>query len=158
MLKIAVSKGRIEKEFCEILGKVGYNIEPILNKKRKLLIQLEDTIEIIFVKGEDIDTYLKFGSVDIGIVGKDVLIEKEFSNYSELLDLNIGKCKFCLASNSNYKMESLNKIIATKYPKITQQYFNKKNENIKIVKLNGSVELRSYRENIRCNCRLGRNR
>ena len=155
MLKIAVSKGRIEKEFCEILEKAGYNIEPILNKKRKLLIQLEDTIEIIFVKGEDINTYLKFGSVDIGIVGKDVLIEQDFSNYSELLDLNIGKCKFCLASNSNYKIESLNKIIATKYPRITQQYFKKKNENIEIVKLNGSVELRTYCKNIRCDCRFG---
>lgn len=154
MLKIAVSKGRIEKEFCQILEKVGYNIEPILNKKRKLLIQLEDTIEIIFVKAEDIDTYLKLGSVDIGIVGKDVLMEQEFSNYSELLDLNIGKCKFCFASNSNYKSESPNKIIATKYPKITQKYFKMKNEDVKIVKLNGSVELRSYSKNLRCDCRF----
>ena len=141
MLKIAVSKGRIEKEFSKILGKAGYDIEPILNKKRKLLIKLEDNIEMIFVKADDIDTYLKNGCVDIGIVGKDVLIEHEFSDYSEVLDLNIGKCKFCLASKSNYKIDSVNKIIATKYPNITKKYFEKKNENVKIIKLNGSVEL-----------------
>ena len=70
-------------------------------------------------------------------------IEKDFSNYSELLDLNIGKCKFCLASNSNYKPETINKRIATKYPKIAEQYFKVKQENVEIVKLNGSVELRT---------------
>lgn len=143
MLKIAVSKGRIEKEFCGILSKAGFNVGPIINKKRKLLVKLNNNIVLIFVKAEDIDTYLKYGSVDIGILGKDVLIEKDFSNYSELLDLNIGKCKFCLASNSNYKPETINKRIATKYPKIAEQYFKVKQENVEIVKLNGSVELRT---------------
>ena len=141
MIKIAVSKGRIERDFCKILNKVGYDTDPIINKKRKLLINLEDNIEMIFVKADDIGTYLKYGGADIGIVGKDVLIEQDFSNYSELLDLNIGKCKFCLASNSNFKMETLNKVIATKYPKITKKYFESKNENVTIIKLNGSVEL-----------------
>ena len=141
MLKIAVSKGKVEREFCEVLEKIGYDMDPVINKNRKLLIKLKDNIEMIFVKPEDIGTYMEFGSVDIGILGKDVLIEQGFSNYSELLDLNIGKCKFCLASNSNYKAEALNKKIATKYPKITQQYFKDKNEKIEIIKLNGSVEL-----------------
>ena len=141
MIKIAVSKGRIERDFCKILNKVGYDTDPIINKKRKLLINLEDNIEMIFVKADDIGTYLKYGGADIGIVGKDVLIEQDFSNYSELLDLNIGKCKFCLASNSNFKMETLNKVIATKYPKITKKYFESKNESVTIIKLNGSVEL-----------------
>ena len=133
MLKIAISKGRVENEFCKILEKAGFNIDPILNKKRKLLVKLSNNIELIFVKAEDIGTYLKYDSVDIGILGKDILIEKEFSNYSELLDLNVGKCKFCLASNSNYSPEATNKRIATKYPKITEQYFRKKNEEIEII-------------------------
>jgi len=141
MIKIAVSKGRIERDFCKILNKVGYDIEPIINKKRKLLIKLEDNIEMIFVKADDVGTYLKYGSADIGIVGNDVLIEQGLTNYFELLDLNIGKCKFCLASNSSFNKDSLDKVIATKYPKITRQFFNSKKEKVKIVKLNGSVEL-----------------
>ncbi len=141
MIKIAVSKGRIERDFCKILNKVGYDIEPIINKKRKLLIKLEDNIEMIFVKADDVGTYLKYGSADIGIVGNDVLIEQGLTNYFELLDLNIGKCKFCLASNSSFDKDSLDKVIATKYPKITRQFFNSKKEKVKIVKLNGSVEL-----------------
>ncbi|MCR5185833.1 MAG: ATP phosphoribosyltransferase [Clostridia bacterium] len=141
MIKIAVSKGRIERDFCKILNKVGYDIDPIINKKRKLLIKLEDNIEMIFVKADDVGTYLKYGSADIGIVGNDILIEQGLTNYFELLDLNIGKCKFCLASNSSFKKDSLDKVIATKYPKITRQFFNSKKEKVKIVKLNGSVEL-----------------
>ena len=141
MLKIAVSKGKVEKEFCKVLEKIGYDINPIINKRRKLLIKLNDNLEMIFVKPEDIGTYMEFGSVDIGILGNDVLIEQDFSNYSELLDLNIGKCKFCLASFQDYESKMSNKKIATKYPKITQKYFKEKNENVEIIKLNGSVEL-----------------
>ena len=143
MLKIAVSKGRVERDFCDILEKSGYDIEPIRNKKRKLFIQTKNNMEIIFVKSEDIITYLKLGMIDIGIVGKDILMESDFSNYSELLDLKIGKCKFCLASYENYKNDlwTRNKIIATKYPNITKRFFESKKENVEIVKLNGSVEL-----------------
>ncbi len=143
MLKIAVSKGRIEKEFCGILEKSGYDVQPIKNKQRKLFIQTKDNMQIFFVKADDIMTYLRLGMIDIGIVGKDILLESEFSNYQELLDLKIGKCKFCLASYANYKNKTLNRqqVIATKYPNITKQFFNNKKENIQIVKLNGSVEL-----------------
>ena len=143
MLKIAVSKGRIEKEFCKILERSGYDIEPIINKKRKLLVRTKDDIELIFVKANDIITYLDLGIIDMGVVGQDTLIESDFSNYNELADLKVGKCKFCLASYPNYKNKVFdrNKIIATKYPKIARQFFEDKNENIKIVKLNGSVEL-----------------
>lgn len=143
MLKIAVAKGRIEKDFCNILEKSGYDIEPILNKKRKLLVKTKDDIELIFVKPIDIVTYLNLGIVDIGVVGQDTLIESDYTNYDELIDLNVGKCKFCLAGFPEYKYTKFNrsKTIATKYPKIAKQFFTNKNEDIKIVKLNGSVEL-----------------
>ena len=143
MLKIAVSKGRVENEFCRMLEKSGYETESIKNKKRKLFIQTKDNIQIFFVKGDDIITYMKLGMVDIGIVGKDILLESEFSNYDELLDLKIGKCKFCLASYANYKNKTFEtgKVIATKYPNITKRFFESRNEKIKIIKLNGSVEL-----------------
>lgn len=143
MLKIAVTKGRIEKEFCKILEKSGYDVDPILNKNRKLIIKTKDNIEYIFVKSSDIITYLDFGVVDAGVIGKDTLIESDNSKYSEIADLKIGKCKFCLASNLEYKNKKIDrkKIIATKYPTLTKAYFNRKREEVEIVNLNGSIEV-----------------
>lgn len=143
MLKIAVTKGRIEKEFCKILEKSGYNVEPIINKDRKLIIKTNDNLEYIFVKSSDIITYLDYGVVDVGIIGKDTLIESDKSKYKEVADLKIGKCKFCLASKPDYKNKTFNrkKIIATKYPTLTREFFNGKNEEVDIVKLNGSIEV-----------------
>ena len=143
MLKIAITKGRIEKDFCDMLQKSGYNVEPLINKERKLIIDTEDNIEYIFVKGTDIITYLNYGAVDVGVIGKDTLIESDKSKYMEIADLNIGKCKFCLASSPEYKNKifNRNKIIATKYPSIAKKYFDDKNEKIDIIKLNGSIEV-----------------
>lgn len=143
MLKIAVTKGRIEKEFCKMLAKSGYNIEPIINKDRKLIIKTADELEFIFVKSSDIITYLDYGVVDIGVIGKDTLIESDESKYKEIADLKIGKCKFCLASKPEYKNKIFNrrKVIATKYPKMTMEFFNTKKEQVDIVNLNGSIEV-----------------
>ena len=143
MLKIAVTKGRIEKEFCKMLANSGYDVGPIINKNRKLIIKTKDELEFIFVKSSDIITYLDFGVVDMGVIGKDTLIESDSSKYSEIADLKIGKCKFCLASKPEYKNQKFNrkKVIATKYPNLTKQFFNSKQEQIEIVNLNGSIEV-----------------
>ena len=143
MLKIAVTKGRIEKEFCKMLEKSGYDVNPIINKNRKLIIKTKDELEFIFVKSSDIITYLDFGVIDIGVIGKDTLIESDNSKYQELTDLKIGKCKFCLASKPEYKNQEFNrkKVIATKYPNMTREFFNSKQEQIEIVNLNGSIEV-----------------
>ena len=143
MLKMAITKGRVEQSFCNLLQNAGYDVEPIINKDRKLLIKTNDDLEIVFAKSKDVLKFVSEGITDIGIVGKDTLLESDENNYEELLDLNTGKCKFCLAAEPSYRAKVLNKkkVIATKYPKIAKEYFNKKNENIEIVKLDGSVEL-----------------
>jgi len=143
MLKIAVTKGRIERDFCKLLERSGYDISPILNKDRKLIIDTKDGVEYVFVKASDVTTYLDYGVVDLGVVGKDSLIEKDCSKYVELADLKIGKCKFCLASKGDYKNKKSDgkEVIATKYPKLTKQFFSKKSSQVEIVNLNGSIEV-----------------
>lgn len=143
MLKIAITKGRVEKSFCELMKKSGYDINPIINKDRKLLIKTKDDLEFIFVKANNVLTFIKSGNVDLGIVGKDTLLESGDMDYKELLDLETGKCKFAVAAYPTYKNKKFKekKKIATKYPKIAKTYFDKKNENIEIIKLEGSVEL-----------------
>lgn len=143
MLKVAITKGRIENKFCELLKNTDYDIEPIINKDRKLMIKTKDDLEIVFAKPNDVLNFVNQGITDIGIVGKDTLLEYDKSNYYELLDLQTGKCKFCLAAYPSYKTEIFEreKRIATKYPEIAKRFFKTKNENIEIVKLEGSVEL-----------------
>ncbi len=143
MLKVAITKGRIENKFCEVLKNADYDIEPIINKNRKLLIKTKDNLEIVFAKSNDVVNFVNQGITDVGIVGKDTLLECNKSNYYELLDLKTGKCKFCLAAYPSYKTEVFerDKRIATKYPEIAKRFFRNKNENIEIVKLEGSVEL-----------------
>lgn len=143
MLKVAITKGRVENKFCELLKNTDYDIEPIINKDRKLMIKTKDGLEIVFAKANDVLNFVNQGITDIGIVGKDTLLECNESNYYELLDLETGKCKFCLAAYPSYKTEKFEreKKIATKYPEIAKRFFKSKNEKIKIVKLEGSVEL-----------------
>lgn len=143
MIRMAITKGRIEKDMCKLLKECGYDTETIENKDRELLIKTKDDIEIIFVKANDVLTFIEHGIVDLGIVGKDTLDESEFSDYNELLDLNIGKCYFALAAYKEYRNKVFNKRekIATKYPNIAKKYFATKAENVEIIKLEGSVEL-----------------
>lgn len=143
MLKVAITKGRIEKKFCELLKNTNYDIEPIINKDRKLMIKTKDDLEIVFAKSNDVLNFVNNGITDVGIVGKDTLLESDLYNFYELLDLQTGRCKFCLAAYPSYKTEKFNrkKMIATKYPEIAKRFFERKNEDIEIVKLDGSVEL-----------------
>ena len=117
MIRIAVTKGRIEKDTCKLLKECGYDTEAIENKGRELLIKTKDNIEMIFVKANDVLTFIEHGIVDLGIVGKDTLDESEFTDYNELLDLNIGKCYFALAAYPEYRNKVFNnrEKIATKY-------------------------------------------
>ena len=98
---------------------------------------------MIFVKSNDVLTFIEHGIVDLGIVGKDTLEETNFTDYNELLDLNIGKCYFALAAYPEYKNKRFKerKIIATKYPNVAKKYFSQMQENVEIIKMEGSVEL-----------------
>ena len=99
MIRIAV----IENEVYKLMKKAKFDVLPIENKERKLLIKTKDNIEMIFVKANDVLTFIEQGIVDIGIVGKDTLEESDFSEYDELLDLNIGKCYFAVVSFDGYE-------------------------------------------------------
>ena len=143
MIKIAITKGRIEKQVCKLLHEAGFDMEPIFNKDRELLIATKDGIEMIFGKANDVVTFLEHGIVDIGFVGKDTLDDVDFEDYYELLDLNIGKCYFAVAAYPEYRNKKFErrKKIASKYTKVAKKYFATKQEDVEIIKLEGSVEL-----------------
>ncbi|MDE6953217.1 MAG: ATP phosphoribosyltransferase [Erysipelotrichales bacterium] len=143
MLKIAITKGRIEKQVCKLLQNKGFDMDPIFNKDRELLIETNDGISMIFAKANDVLTFLEHGIVDVGFVGKDTLEDSDFNDYYELLDLDIGKCYFAVAAYPEYKTKNYKrrKRIASKYTKVAKDYFSSKQEDVEIIKLEGSVEL-----------------
>ena len=143
MIRIALTKGRIEKKAVEILDKAGYDCSELLEKGRKLVFRLgSDDIEVVLAKAADVITYIEHGVCDVGIVGEDTIMEHG-KWFHELLDLNFGKCKFALAGikGKNFYEGYTHKIIASKYPNVTKNYFNSKGIDVEIVKIEGSVEL-----------------
>lgn len=140
-IKIALTKGRTEDQVVPLLEAAGINCEGIRNKQRRLIFDEDPRYEIILVKGPDVLTYLNSGSVQIGIVGSDILAEQENFQYA-MLDLNVGKCRFVWASTKDFNPQAhRRKIIATKYPNITKRYFQGIGEDVEIIKIEGSVEL-----------------
>lgn len=140
-IKIALTKGRVEEQVVPLLEQCGVDVSGIKHKGRRLIFDEDDTFEIILVKGPDVLTYLNNGSVHIGIVGSDILAEQQNSQY-DMLDLEVGKCRFVLASTRDYNPHQVRrKIIATKYPTITKRYFQSIGEDVEIIKIEGSVEL-----------------
>ena len=137
MIKIAITKGRIEKQVCKLLQQQGFDMDPIFNKDRELLIETKDGISMIFAKANDVLTFLEHGIVDVGFVGKDTLDESDFDDYYELLDLEIGKCYFALAAYPEYSTKTFNrrKRITSKYTKTAKEYFASKQEDVEIIKL-----------------------
>ncbi len=141
---IAIAKGRIEKDVYRRL-KILNMEDCIETDSRKLIFtDEENNITYIHVKPSDVVTYVEKGVADIGIVGKDTILENENDNeVYELLDLGFGKCKFSVAGvkgKNNYSKEEILKV-ATKYPTIAKNYFKSRGQKIEIIKLNGSVEL-----------------
>lgn len=143
MIKIAITKGRIEKQVCQLLSKQGFDMEPIFHKDRELMIETPDGLSMIFAKANDVLTFLEHGIVDVGFVGKDTLEDSDFQDYYEMLDLDIGKCYFAVAAYPGYKDKVFHrrKRITSKYTKVAKDYFNQKQEDVEIIKLEGSVEL-----------------
>lgn len=143
MLKIAITKGRIEKQVCQLLRTNGFDMDPIMNKDRELLIETSDGLSMIFAKANDVLTFLEHGIVDVGFVGKDTLDDSDFHDYYDMLDLDIGKCYFAVAAYPEYKTKEFKrrKRIASKYTRVAKNYFSSKQEDVEIIKLEGSVEL-----------------
>lgn len=142
-LRIALTKGRLEKTTIELFQQMGYNCDEVINKGRRLILTVGDNdFEVVLAKAADVITYVEHGVCDLGVVGKDTILENGSSFY-ELLDLGFGKCKFALATRKDYDFYSgyKTKTIATKYPNVTRAFFDDKNMDIRIIKIEGSVEL-----------------
>lgn len=142
-LRIALTKGRLEKDVVKILKNVGIDVSELENKGRKLIFRSQNyPIEIVLAKAPDVITYVEHGVVDIGIVGKDTIMENA-QDFYEVMDLGVGKCFFAVASLDGYdnKPSHYRKTIASKYPKVTHDYFRQKGEDVDIIKIEGSVEL-----------------
>ena len=138
---LAISKGRIMEEALALLKKneIECNISP--NNSRKLIFKTNyENLQIIIVRASDVPLYIESGKVDLGIVGKDTLLESNVDNYFFLKDLEIASCKLVVAGKKDKKLVS-NMKIATKYPSLTQDFFLSKGIPCSILKLYGSMEL-----------------
>ncbi|EEV02124.1 ATP phosphoribosyltransferase [Roseburia intestinalis L1-82] len=141
-LTFALGKGRLAKKTLEMFEQIGITCEEMKDKDTRKLIFVNEELKLRFflAKGPDVPTYVEYGAADIGIVGKDTILE-EGRNIYEVLDLGFGKCRMCICGPENAK-ELLNHHelirVATKYPRIAKDYFyNKKHQTVEIIKLNG---------------------
>lgn len=142
MLKIALTKGRLEKSTVALFEKMGLDVSAFENKGRKLILQVGDDITVVLAKAPDVITYVEHGVCDIGVVGKDTIYERGGAFY-EVLDLGFGKCRFALAvpEGFNFYDGYSVKRLASKYPHVTRDYFARKGMDVDIIKIEGSVEL-----------------
>ncbi|MBQ6676300.1 MAG: ATP phosphoribosyltransferase [Ruminococcus sp.] len=142
-LRIALTKGRLEKDTIGLFEKIGFDCTAVREKGRKLILPVDDgRIEVVLAKANDVITYVEHGVCDMGVVGKDTIMEMQ-GKFFELADLGFGRCKFALAAKKGEKFYGGYgvKTIATKYPNITRNHFESKGMDVEIVKIEGSVEL-----------------
>ena len=145
-LTFALTKGRLAHRTLDMLEKLGINCDEMKDKDSRKLIFTNEKLKLKFflAKGPDVPTYVEYGAADIGVVGRDTLIE-EGRKVHEVLDLGFGKCRMCVcgykeAADLLQHRELIR--VATKYPKIAKDYFyNKKHQTVEIIKMNGSIEL-----------------
>ncbi len=145
-LTFALGKGRLANKTMELLEQMGITCEEMKDKNTRKLIFVNEEYKLKFFlsKGPDVPTYVEYGAADIGVVGKDTILEENRRVY-EVLDLGFGKCRMCVCGPASAKelLQHHEMIrVATKYPRIAKDYFyNKKHQTVDIIKLNGSIEL-----------------
>lgn len=142
-LRVALTKGRLEKKTVELFESMGFDCNHIKEKGRKLLLPIPgENIEIVLAKSADVITYVEKGVCDLGVVGLDTIMESGGTFY-EVLDLEFGKCRFSLAvpKGKDFYGGYSTKRIATKYPKVAREFFEEKAMDVEIIKIEGSVEL-----------------
>lgn len=145
-LTFALGKGRLAKQTLELFEKIGITCEEMKDKDSRKLIFVNEELKLKFFlsKGPDVPTYVEYGAADIGVVGRDTILEEQRKVY-EVLDLGYGKCRMCICgpkeASGLLKHHELIRV-ATKYPNIAKDYFyNTKHQTVEIIKLNGSIEL-----------------
>lgn len=145
-ITFALGKGRLANKTLELLEEIGITCEEMKDKETRKLIFVneEKKFRFFLAKGPDVPTYVEYGAADIGVVGKDTILEEQRKCY-EVLDLGFGKCRMCVCGpESSAELLKHHEMIrvATKYPRIAKDYFhNKKHQTVDIIKLNGSIEL-----------------
>ena len=145
-LTFALGKGRLANKTLEMFEKIGITCEEMKDKDTRKLIFVNEDLKLRFflAKGPDVPTYVEYGAADIGIVGRDTILQ-EARNIYEVLDLGFGKCRMCVCGPESARdlLQHHEQIrVATKYPKIAKDYFyNKKHQTVEIINLNGSIEL-----------------
>ncbi len=142
-LRIALTKGRLEKDTVALFEKLGMDCTAVHNKGRQLILPIGDgSIEVVLAKAADVITYVEHGVCDLGVVGKDTIMENG-SRFYEVLDLGFGKCRFALAGpkGKDFYEGFSEKTVASKYPNVTRAFFESKAMDVRVIKIEGSVEL-----------------
>lgn len=145
-LTVALTKGRLAQKTLDMFEQIGITCEEMRDKDTRKLIFVNEDLKLRFflAKGPDVPTYVEYGAADIGVTGKDIILEEGRKLY-EVMDLGFGKCRMCVCGpESARELLQNNQLIrvATKYPNIAKDYFyNKKHQTVEIIKLNGSIEL-----------------
>ena len=142
-ITVALAKGRLAEKSVELLEKCGVKCKHILEPSRKLVFFDESgEYRFIFVKPSDVPTYVEYGVADIGVGGKDTILEEDRNIY-ELLDLNMAKCRLCIAGYADHetRRKTSDLKVATKYVNVARKYFEQKGQNVEIIPLHGSIEL-----------------
>ena len=142
MLTIALSKGRILDQTLPLLEKAGLSVSKKELKSRKLILDTNlDDIKVIVIRASDVPIFVQHGAADLGIAGKDVLLEHGADGVFELLDLGISKCRLMVASKENQNLNKSTLKVATKYVKSAKKYFFSKGQQVEVIKLTGAMEL-----------------
>ncbi len=145
-LTFALAKGRLAKKSLELFEKIGITMDEMKdpNTRKLIFVNEEQKIKMFLAKASDVPTYVEYGAADIGIVGKDTILEEGRRLY-EVMDLGFGRCRMCVCGPESARERLLHQElirVASKYPHIAKDYFyNKKHQTVEIIKLNGSVEL-----------------
>jgi len=142
MLNIALPKGRLGDQVYKMFSSIGYECAAIYEDNRKLVFESpENNVRYLLVKPSDVAIYVEHGAADVGVVGKDILLESRPDVY-ELLDLNIGKCRLAVAAPDDYIEDRDNVLrVATKFVNMAREYYTSLNREVEIIHLNGSIEL-----------------
>lgn len=142
MLNIALPKGRLGKRVYDLFDKIGYTCPEICEDNRKLIFEnRENNVRYLLVKPSDVAIYVEHGVADVGVVGKDILMETDPKVY-ELLDLDLGRCYMAVIAPQDYFEDTDRTLrVATKFVNVTRNYYASLNREIEVIKLNGSIEL-----------------
>jgi ATP phosphoribosyltransferase len=142
MINVALPKGRLGEKVYAMFEKAGYECPSIKENSRKLIFEnKEKGVRYFWVKPSDVSIYVERGAADIGVCGKDILLEYEPDVY-EMLDLNMGKCHMAVAGKKDFYDDTDKTLkVATKFPNIAKKYYASRSRNIDIIKLNGSIEI-----------------